>query len=385
MNAARQSPFEHDEAVRKVLGHSRTRLVFGAGTLSALGQHVAELGGRRVLLVSDSGLVRAGHVTRAETLIANAGAEVFVFDGVEENPSTEHVAAGVEVARSRGIDFIVGLGGGSSMDCAKGVNFILSNGGKIADYWGVNLASKPMLPFVAVPTTAGTGSEAQSFALITDPATHQKMACGDVKAAARLAILDPDLTVTQPRQVAACTGIDAVSHAVETAASSKRNEISREFSRLAWRRLEPALETAVATPREKWARADMLLGAHLAGAAIEHSMLGAAHACANPLTATYGVTHGIAVGVMLAPTIRFNTRAGDNPYSDLDENAETLAHRVERYLRVGGLPSNLRDCGVDESRLGELAALAAKQWTAQFNPRPVGVGELLELYRMAFG
>src|SRR5205814_9850678 len=145
------------------------------------------------------------------------------------------------------------------------------------DYWGTNKAEKPLLPFVAVPTTAGTGSDAQSYALITDPDTHQKMACGDAKALPRVAVLDPDLTATQPSKVAAATGIDAVAHAVESSASTRRNDISRKLSRAAWDLLEPAYERAVKDPTDADARQRMLLGAHLAGAAIENSMLGAAH------------------------------------------------------------------------------------------------------------
>src|SRR5207244_13592387 len=126
------------------------------------------------------------------------------------------VEACLEVAHSAGIDAIVGLGGGSSIDTAKGCNFLLTNGGRMQDYWGVGKATRPMLPLIAVPTTAGTGSECQSYALIADEETHQKMACGDPKASARVALLDPTLTVSQPRSVTACTGMDALVHAVET-------------------------------------------------------------------------------------------------------------------------------------------------------------------------
>ena len=178
-------------------------------------------------------------------------------------------------ARGRGISFIVGLGGGSAMDCAKGINFVLTGGGRMQDYWGVGLARGPMLPMVAVPTTAGTGSEAQSFALITDPQTHQKMACGDGRALPRVAILDPELTATQPAMVATAAGIDAIAHVVETCASTRRNEASRGFSRAAWALLESAYETAMRDPADVDARQRMLLGAHLAGVAIENSMLGA--------------------------------------------------------------------------------------------------------------
>ncbi|MCI0524196.1 MAG: iron-containing alcohol dehydrogenase, partial [Acidobacteria bacterium] len=291
---------------------------------------------------------------------------------------------GVRVARDLGIGFIVGLGGGSSMDAAKGINFLLTNGGRMQDYWGVGKATRPMLPLIAVPTTAGTGSEAQSFALITDPETHQKMACGDEKALPRAAILDPELTRTMPRAVAAATGIDAVAHAVETAGTTKRSAISRELSREAWRLLAPAYPKAIADPSDDAARRDMLLGAHLAGCAIEKSMLGAAHACANPLTARFGIVHGVAVGLLLPHVIRFNAAAGENPYADLLADAEALAAQVETMLDTARLPRRLSHLDVPSSALEGLAKEAATQWTAGFNPRRVGVEELSEIYNSSF-
>ncbi len=369
----------------KIIEQSRTRVVFGASALTQLGKLVAKEGGRNVLVVTDPGIVRAGHVQPAVDSLRAAGARVTVFDGVAENPTTNHVVSGVEAARACDTDFLVGLGGGSSMDCAKGVNFILTNGGEMKDYWGVGKATKPMLPMIAVPTTAGTGSEAQSFALITDPQTHQKMACGDVKASCRWAILDPNLTRTQPRMVASATGIDAVAHAVETAATSKRNDVSLSFSGEAWQLLDRSFDRAMADPEDGVARADMLLGAHLGGAAIEQSMLGAAHACANPLTARFGVVHGLAVGVMLPHVVRFNAAGGDNPYAAIVADADGLAARLESMLLAAGLPRCLSDLDVEESAIAALADEAAEQWTARFNPRPVTPADLAAIYREALG
>ena len=367
-----------------ILSRAFTRSVFGAGKLSELGSIAKDEGASHVLLVTDPGIVRAGHVERAAQVMRDCGVEVTVFDGAAENPTTEHVSLGVEAAKRANIDFLVGLGGGSSMDCAKGVNFILTNGGTMADYWGRNKATKPMLPMIAVPTTAGTGSEAQSFALITDPVTHQKMACGDVKAACRVAILDPDLTATQPRAVAASTGIDAVAHAVETAGTLARNEVSLEMTREAWARLDAAFEPAMRDADDADARAGMLLGAHLGGAAIEASMLGAAHSCANPLTARHNIAHGVAVGIVLPHVVRFNASAGDNPYDAITDDADALANRIEAMLRTAGLATSLAQCGVAENELEALAAEASEQWTAQFNPRQVTATELLAIYRAAY-
>ena len=362
---------------------SRVRIVLGPGALGHVGKAVKSEGGTRVLLVSDPGIRAAGHVERAVRSLYKAGLTVRVFDEAGENPTTIHVGKGVIAARPFKPDLIVGLGGGSAMDCAKGINFLLTNGGRMQDYWGVNKATKPMLPFIAVPTTAGTGSDAQSFALITDPETHQKMACGDEKALPRLAILDPELTATTPPNVAAATGIDAIAHAVETAGCKKRTETSRRLSKKAWSLLEPAYERVMHNPDDAAARQDMLMGAHVAGAAIENSMLGAAHACANALTALCDTVHGVAVGLMLPHVIRFNAAAGANPYADLMGNSDALRERIDRLLEAGRLPHRLSDVGASEELIPQLAEFAAKQWTASFNPRKVGAGDFREVFEAA--
>ncbi len=362
---------------------SGVEVVFGAGNLARIGEIAKAQGASRILLVTDPGIEEAGHVERAVRTLYRAGFPVRVFDEVAENPTTVHVGKGVLAARAFKPDLIIGLGGGSAMDCAKGINFMFTNGGRMQDYWGTGKATQPMLPLVAVPTTAGTGSDAQSYALITDPDTHQKMACGDPKALPRVALLDPELTATLPPKVAAATGIDAVAHAVESSGSTKRNDISRRLSLESWRLLEASFERAMRDPSDVGARQGMLLGAHLAGAAIENSMLGAAHALANPLTALCGVVHGVAVGLMLRHVIRFNSENNATPYGDLLPDARALATRISAMLAAGDLPNTLAAIDVPESKLPELAKLAATQWTATFNPRKVGEHELLALYRKA--
>ncbi len=371
-----------------------TRLVFAAGALNRLGEIARDLGGSRILLVTDPGLKAVGHPQRAIASLRAAGLEVFVFDGVEENPTTKHVQACLEFAKEQRIDFIVAVGGGSSMDCAKGVNFLLTNGGEMADYKGFNRATKPMLPSIGVPTTSGTGSEGQSFALIADEKTHLKMACGDRKAAFRVSILDPEVTVSQPAHVSAITGIDAVSHALESYVTARRNHLSQMFARAAWRLLEANFETVLKYPGDLAARGAMQLGAHYAGVAIENSMLGVAHSCANPLTAHYGLTHGIAVGVLLPHVVRFNASAVGALYTDLAHNvglvngdlsaaAEMLARRLTDLMRAANLPTTLSACGVSSGIFAVLAEEASQQWTARFNPRPVTETDLFQLYQAA--
>ncbi len=370
--------------------------MFEPGALARLGEVVRELGGTRALLVTDPGLAHAGHPQRAEKAIRDAGLAVFTFDGVKENPTEREVAAGVVFARSHQIDVIVAVGGGSSMDCAKGINFLLTNGGRMADYKGFGRATKPMLPSVGVPTTSGTGSEAQCYALITDEKTHLKMACGDKKAAFRVSILDPEVTLSQPKVVTAVTGIDAVAHAVESFVCTRRNPLSQMYALAAFQHLEPNFEQVMAHPGDLAARGAMLLGAHFAGMAIESAMLGACHSCANPLTAHYGITHGVAIGVMLPHVVRFNADEGpevESLYAQLvgdhgptngQPAGEALAARITELLAHAGLPRTLKECGVSDTILPLLAEEANQQWTARFNPRPVTETEILSLYKAAW-
>ena len=306
-----------------------TRVVFGEGTLAQLGKLSKELGGSRILFVTDPGIVSAKLTDRAIAPLQRASLDFFVFDGVGENPTTAHVEAGVAFAKAHGnIDLIVGMGGGSAMDCAKGINFILTNGGQMADYWGMGQAAKPMLPSIGIPTTAGTGSEAQSYALIADAKTHVKMACGDLKARFRSVILDPSLTESVPKNVAAATGIDAIAHAIESYVCTRRNAVSMMFAQRAWQLLSSSFESVLKDASDSEARSKMLLGAHFAGAAIENAMLGAAHACANPLTAHFGITHGVAVALMLPAVVQFNGETAGARYRGLESDVDELVEKV---------------------------------------------------------
>lgn len=376
--------------------HPRTHVVFGVGSIERLGELARDLGLRNVLLVADRGLVASGHVAEALAPLRRAGIEVTTFHDFETNPDTNMIETGRAFAATLNIDSIIGLGGGSSLDCAKGINFLLTNGGRMQDYLGYGKTTRPLLPMIGVPTTAGTGSEAQSYALISDAQTHVKMACGDVSAAFRVALLDPALTVSQPRSITATSGFDAIAHAVETFVTTKRNPLSEVFSREAWRRLELNYERVLAHPNDLEARGAMQLGALFGGLAIENSMLGATHACANPLTTHYGTAHGEVIAMLLPSVVRWNaTFVGDHyaellklsaneaQFADVDA-AEGLARRLEQLAEAGGLRVSLGAAGVPQSDLSILAGEAAQQWTGTFNPRPFdGIGAM-EIYQSAF-
>lgn len=365
-------------------------MVRGEGAIAQLGKLTHKLKCKRALLVTDPGIVAAGHVDTALESLKKFNIDVRVFDGAQENPTTANVDEGLAIAKDYRPDVLIGLGGGSAMDCAKGINFLVSCGGKMQDYWGVGKATGPMLPMIAIPTTAGTGSEMQSFALISDKESHIKMACGDKRAAAKIAILDPLLTLTQPHSVTVLTGIDAISHAVETSVTTKRNETSVEFSFKSWRALAMNYSKVLEYPDSVKARSKMQLGAAQAGIAIENSMLGAAHALANPLTAEYGIAHGQAVGVMLPHVVTYNASKCESDYqllmNEIGEpgGSAELAQMLTRFCEEGGLKIRLQDLGVEEEKLSTLADAAAVQWTGTFNPVSVDGPSLLAIYKNAF-
>ena len=375
-----------------------SRIVFGENSVDRLGELAAELEVTRAVVVTDAGVVAAGHVERAEEALHAAGLATGRFADVRENPSTEDVDACLAFVRDFRPDLFVGLGGGSSIDTAKGANFLYSCGGAMRDYWGVGKATHEMLPLIAVPTTAGTGTEVHSFALISDAETHQKMACGDSKAAPRIALLDPTLTVTMPPFVTACTGLDAIGHAVETAVTTGRNPASSLFSREAFHLAMRSFPRVLAAPDDLAARGRMLQASAHAGIAIENSMLGAAHAMANPLTARFDVVHGQAVTMMLPFVVAYNAvdEATARIYGELARGAglceqgcddaeavEALVTTLRSMLVQAGLPTSIADCGVTREDCTALAEEAARQWTAQHNPREVRARDLIGLYEEA--
>lgn len=357
---------------------ARTTVVFGPGSFRDLGRHAKAAGLRRPLLVADAGMVKAGFVERALRALEAEGIFPAVFSDFTENPDS----AQVEYGRGVGVDFdadsLVAVGGGSSLDCAKAVNFLMTNGGRIQDYWGYDKARIDLLPMIGVPTTTGTGSEAQSYALISDTTTHVKMAIGAPSAAFRVVILDPELAASQPLRVLAAAGYDAISHSVECAATTRRNLASSAFAREAWCLLSANFLRLLNSPGDVDAAGKMQVGAYLAGLAIEHSMLGAAHATANPLTAAYGLTHGVAVGLMLAPVVILN---GIQHYSLLDRFS---VGGLEEFAQAAALPRRLRVASVPYSDIPKLASAAAQQWTGRFNPRPLDENLAKEIYECAY-
>lgn len=385
----------HDGTLPALDIQTRTRLVFGAGCSARISELARSLGGRRVMIVSDAGIVAAGHFERVAEQLRGAGLQVASFHDFSENPTSAMVDLAVQAAAEFQPDLLIGLGGGSSLDCCKGMNFVYSCGGSMRDYHGIGKATADLLPMIAVPTTAGTGSETQSFALISDTQTHVKMACGDPRAACRIAVLDPELTLTMPESVTSLTGIDAISHAIETYVTKKRNAISTTYSRRAFGLLANSFTRVLQSPSDLNARAEMQLGASLAGMAIETSMLGAAHATANPLTARHDIVHGQAVGLMLPAVIRFNGTRHAQWYAELlreieplgtsnppvEQAPDRLAEMVQDWLRAAGLATSLGELSIAGSDIGAFVGDAMKQWTGTFNPIGLDENSIHTLYQ----
>ncbi len=363
------------------------RVIYGENCIEKLAEYTIALGGSRVLIVTDPGIQEAGILNKAKTALNSEKIPCYVFSDVDPNPTTKHVDAAVQYAKTNlPIDLIIGLGGGSAMDTAKGANFLLTNQGKMEDYWGTNKATKPMLPSIGIPTTIGTGSEAQSYAIIAQEDTHVKMACGDKKAQFRTVLLDPTFIASLPIDIAATTGMDAIAHAIESYVSTRRNPMSQMFSLQAWKLLNQHYKPAIEQQNDI-SRGKMLFGAYLAGLAIENSMLGAAHACANPLTTRYGITHGIAVALMLPHVIRFNQSVAGELYGEI-YTVGILSDRIEELKRIGNLPNTVQEChvqnNINTTDIPTLAKEAASQWTAQFNPRTLQRRDYIDLYKLIF-
>lgn len=404
--------------------HNPVRLVHGAGAIDQLGQWARQTivdrtaKETRVLLVSDPDLLSVGHPERGQTSLENAGMSVKLFSDFGENPDADMVRRGVAAAAEFDPHLIVAIGGGSSMDCAKAIDLAYCCGGDITDYRGHHNATADLLPIIVAPTTAGTGSEVQSFAIIADDKTHLKMPVGDPQMMPKIAILDPELTRSQPPRVAALTGIDALSHAVEAYVTKDRNAMSITLARQAFALLVDAMPTMLDRPDDLSARRDMQIGATLAGMAIEASMLGAAHATANPLTAEHDVPHGQAVAITLPQVVRLNgtkcarwydelcrelpdrhpskndTHPNDDTRFGVDTHAddrhrrydpadapERLAHHLEWLVRRAGLANHLDELSIDGSRIDRWVDAALPQWTGTFNPVELNRDIIHGLYR----
>jgi alcohol dehydrogenase class IV len=381
-----------------------TRVIAGRDLIGGAGFEFMKEGAGRVLLVTDAVIRGTGLVDRVEAGLQDGGLEVAgVFDDVPQDSSTAVVERCAEAAREAGADSFLAVGGGSVMDTAKVADAVFTHGGSAAEQEGFFLMPReregmgrplPIAPIACIPTTAGTGSEVSMAAVIKDEERRVKLEIVDFSLFPRLAILDPESTRTLPPSVAAATGMDAMTHAVETYTCTDWSPHLDAYALQALRLIRDNLERAVLTPEDEEARGDMLVAASLAITL----NLGSTHAMSHPAGAQYGVPHGVANAIHLPHVIRFNAEAGPgvaNRYRDIGEllGVETggsdaavgdaLATHVESLVARLGLPGRLSEVGVPEEGIPALVEGALGDGTTLLNPREASEEDYAELYRRA--
>jgi alcohol dehydrogenase class IV len=385
-----------------------TRVIAGLGLIESTGFEFAKEGARRPMVVTDAVIRGTGLTERAEAGIADGGLEVAgVFDEVPQDSSTDVVVALADAAREAGADSFVAVGGGSVIDTAKGANVIFSHGGAVEDWEGVFVLPReddgagrpvPLAPMAAIPTTAGTGSEASPVAVIKDPQRGIKFVILDWTVAPDLAILDPQATATLPAQIAAATGMDALTHAIEGVTSTEWSPHADAYSLEAIRMIRANLERAVADTSDEDARGNMLVAANLAILPTGLGATGITHSMSHPCGARYGVPHGLANAINLPWAIEFNAAAGDDVAErfrlcadalDADTPADpagvgkALADHVRGIRERLGLPGRLSDVGVPESGIPQLSEDAMGEGSTLVNPREPTEEDFAELFARA--
>lgn len=371
-------------------------LVFGSGSSARIGAIAAQQLGPRIALVTDAGLVKAGLLAPILHSLEEAGLSVEVFDGVVADPPEAVVRAAVERARAFEARAVIGFGGGSSIDVAKLVALLVASGEDLSDIYGVGVAKGPRLPLLAVPTTAGTGSEVTPISIVTTGA-HEKKGVVSPLIIPDIALLDPDLTLNLPPHVTAATGIDAMVHAIEayTSTSPNNNPVSKALATEALRLLGRNIERAVHDGQDGEARSAMLLGSMLAGQAFANSPVAAVHALAYPVGGHFGVPHGLSNALVLPHVLRFNASACEQAYAELAPQAfPELAERASAGAFVEalaglctkvGLQPRLRDVGIPQDALPMLAEDAMKQTRLLVNnPRPLSLSDARAIYEAAW-
>ncbi len=370
-------------------------IVFGRGLIERVGSCAKRLGGRRVLLVSDPGLFRAGWVDRALRSLLEAGLEVAYYDQITPNPKDHEIQEGALEYARQGADVIVGLGGGSSMDAAKGIALLASNGGTIQDYEGTDRIHRPLPPLVLCPTTCGTGSDVSQFAIVTDTRRHCKMTIMSRTVAPDISLTDPDTLETLPEEFVCTTAFDAMSHAVEAFFSVASTTLTDVHAVKALRLLSSSLVGAVrergAEDLENLARASL----H-AGMAFSNSLLGIVHALAHPIGGLYDTSHGSVNAVLLPEVIRYDLPAVEEKLPELawglgyrtggDTKAagETIQEAIEEMLVRTGAPRSLRGLGIAREDLHLLARHALNDACILTSPRPADEGELVSILEKAY-
>ena len=372
-----------------------TEIVYGPGVLRQLPEELKRLGCERPAIITDAGILKAGIADRVEALVREAGFSCVMYSGVEANPKDVNCEEGARLAREFGADSLIAVGGGSPIDCAKAVGVLLAHDAeKIKPYEGKTAATKPQVPLIAIPTTAGTGSELTFSAVITDTENHYKMTVKSPFTAAKLALCDPELTMSVPPMVTASTGVDALTHAIEGYTATCGEPIADAFALYSIELIYHNLEKAVRNGSDPEARSAMLMGSMLGGMSFSHSDVASVHCVAESLGGMYDLPHGMCNAIFLPYVMEYNmdyclekyarvAQAMGFAFRDPREGAETAVQAVKDLCRAVGLPS-FKSLNVNEEDFDALAEMSVKNISTQSNPRPMTKSDYLKVLQMAY-
>jgi len=376
-------------------------MAVGGGALAELPAVMGRVGAARPLIVTDPYIANSGILDRAVGLLGGAGIPSAVFSDTVSDPTTAVIEAGVGILRGGDFDSLVALGGGSPIDTAKGMSVLYANGGRMRDYKVPNDIPKAGPPIIAIPTTAGTGSETTRFTVITDTETDEKMLIAGLACCPTAAIVDYELTLTMPLRLTADTGIDSLTHAIEAYVSRRANPYTDGLARHAMGLIARNIRTACAEPGNRAAREAMMLGATTAGMAFSNASVCLVHGMSRPIGAFFHVPHGLSNAMLLPEITAFSAPAALERYADcaramgVAEEAEGSQGAVARLLdELRRLNADLKvpspkDYGIDRGRYDELLPVMASQAVAsgspQNNPRIPSSAEIIELYRRVYG
>lgn len=369
---------------------------YGFGASALVGEEAKQLGLTRILIVTDRGVRGAGLVDGISASLEEAGIAHEIFDGVEPNPTTAVVERAITSLKAMSADGVVAVGGGSSMDTGKAVAFLATNGGKVADYMGVDKVKLHPLPCIAIPTTAGTSSEVTNNAIFTDPETHFKFAVVSPNAAAARALIDPELTVTMPPDLTAATGMDALTHALESYTTKGAYDLTEVLALEAIRLIGRWLPAAVRDGQNRQARERMMMACLLGGIAFNQSRLTNVHAMSHPVSGWCGTPHGVANAILLPHVMAFNVGYAQEKFARIAEalgvdtggmSTVEAAHAAIDKVRCMneelGIPPNLSAVGVRAKLIPKMATDAMKSGNVLLNPRPTTYEDVVTIYEAA--
>lgn len=374
-----------------------TKIISGIGSTAEIIKELNDLHAKKVLLITDPGLVQAGVAQQVVEMLKQAAVEVEIFDAVEPDPSIQVATKAAEMAKNVKANVLIALGGGSAIDTAKSAALLVTNGGYLKDYAGVNKVVKPILPLIAVPTTAGTGSEVTIFAVMSDPEKQEKFTISGALIAPAVAVLDPLLTLKLPPSVTAFTGMDALTHAIEAFTSSIAQPATDALALSAIKLILKHLPVAVGRGDNIKARDGMLQASLLAGIAFNNAFLGLAHAIASPLGGHFHVPHGLANAVMLPYVMEYNLPTAVRRYAEIGRAlglqavgdtpravAEKTVAAITQLARDINIPEKLSNIGAKEELLPLVARDALKSIQLKFNVRNASEKEILALLQKAY-